>query len=435
MADHMRLLGFLMHTPINHLSLSWADEEDRRLSELSSFKPWQSLARKLEEYCFDGLFFADVPAPYDFYHDRTDEAVKYGVCWPSHDPVALLGAMASVTDHLGYAVTLSVAGIPPFLAVRTLSTLDYLSQGRIGWNIVTGNGRAEHRALGTEPLEHDARYDRADEYLRICYALWDGIGEKAIIADRNNGIYADPARVEKIDFEGKYLRCRATPSVLPSAQRRPVLFQAGSSGRGQAFAAKHSDVIFGIQSTIPAMKDFQASVKAASIAEGRNKPCQVLYAIQPYLGGTEEEAKRRREELLRRIPIDAALCRLSGTLGIDFGQMDLDLPLEELPTQASRGMMAAVSKIASEKRWTIREAIVATGTLGSIPSIVGTPQQVADQLETMWRESGCRGFNITPPISPKGLIDFAEQVVPLLQNRGVFRQEYSGRTFSENLLQ
>jgi alkanesulfonate monooxygenase SsuD/methylene tetrahydromethanopterin reductase-like flavin-dependent oxidoreductase (luciferase family) len=160
----MHILGFMMYTPINHMTMSWADPQDKQVTGFGSIKYWQRLAKILERGKLDGLFFADVPSVYDMYKNTTDVAIKYGVSWPAHDPVALIGIMAAATKHLGIATTVSAASLHPFLAVRSLSSLDFLSQGRVGWNIVTGNARSEHRAMGIDVVEHDERYDRADEY-------------------------------------------------------------------------------------------------------------------------------------------------------------------------------------------------------------------------------------------------------------------------------
>lgn len=429
----MHLLGFLMNTPINHMAMSWADPRDDQLSGLTSFRRWQETARLMERACFDGVFFADVPSVYDNYKGSPDEAMRYGVSWPTHDPVGLIGAMAAATEHLGFAVTVSVASQHPFLLVRTISTLDVLSGGRVGWNVVTGNALAEHRAVGLEVMEHDQRYDRAEEYMALVYELWDAIQPGAIRMDRAKGVFADPEKIRRIAFEGKYFRCHTTPSVLPSPQGRPLVFQAGTSDRGRRFAVQHSDVIFSIQNTWSGMNRFVSQIRDTASAMGTGRDPHVLFAIQPFLGGTEEEARRLRDGLIARIPLDAALTRISGTLGIDFSKLDLDQPLEAADTQASRGLMAVVSDAMREKGMTIREAITRYGMVGSIPQVVGTPEQVADQLEKAWRESGCHGFNITPAIHPQSLSDFAEQVVPILQRRGIFRTEYDGTTFRQNL--
>src|SRR5215475_4406548 len=429
----MHLISFLINSPINHTILSWSDPKDERLEALGSLKQWQRLAKTYERGLFDGVFFADTPGVFDRYKERSDEAVRYGVCWPPHDPVVLLSALAAATERLGLAVTLSISATRPYQAVRSLSTLDYLSGGRIGWNIVTGHLRGEYRALGLDQMEHDARYDRADEYMEVCRALWSGVHEGAVLADRTSGIFADPSKIDVIRYQGEYFRCHTVPPALPSRQGHPVLFQAGSSGRGQRFAIKNADVVFAIQPHMTGMKTFMQQLHGAAREADAPAP-KVTFGMQPILGGTEAEAKRRLEELSARIPLEAALSRLSGSLGVDFSKMDLDLPLEEQKTQGSEGLMKAMSASFENKRFTLREAAVRWGLAVGIPQLVGTPEQVADQLESIWRETGCHGFNLTPTITPSSIEEFVDEVVPILQRRGIFRTEYAGETFRENLL-
>jgi FMN-dependent oxidoreductase (nitrilotriacetate monooxygenase family) len=429
----MHLISFLINSPINHTILSWCDPRDQRLEALGGLKQWQHLAKTYERGLFDGIFFADTPGVFDRYHERSDEAVKYGVCWPSHDPVVLLSALAAATERLGLAVTLSISSTLPYQAVRSLSTLDYLSGGRIGWNVVTGHLRGEYRALGIDQIDHDVRYDRADEYMEVCRAMWSGVHEGAVLADRQSGIFADPAKVDVIRYQGKYFRCQTVPPVLPSRQGHPVLFQAGSSGRGQRFAIKNADVVFAIQPHMTGMKTFMQQLHAAAREADTPAP-KVTFGMQPILGGTEAEAKRRLEDLAARIPLEAALSRLSGSLGVDFSKMELDRPLEEQKTQGSEGLMKAMSASFENKRFTLREAAIRWGLAVGIPQIVGTPEQVADQLEAIWRETGCHGFNLTPTITPSSVEEFVDEVVPILQRRGIFRTEYAGETFRDNLL-
>ncbi len=429
----MHLISFLINSPINHTILSWSDPKDERLEALGSLKRWQRLAQIYERGLFDGIFFADTPGVFDRYKERSEEAVRYGVCWPSHDPVVLLSALAAATERLGLAVTLSISSTRPYQAVRSLSTLDYLSGGRIGWNIVTGHLRGEYRALGLDQMEHDARYDRADEYMEVCRALWSGVHEGAVLADKQSGLFADPAKVDVIQHQGTYFRCHTVPPALPSRQGHPVLFQAGSSGRGQRFAIKNADVVFAIQPHMTGMKTFMQQLHSAAREADMPAP-KVTFGMQPILGGTEAEAKRRLDELSARIPLEAALSRLSGSLGVDFSKMELDRPLEEQKTQGSEGLMKAMSASFENKRFTLREAAVRWGLAVGIPQLVGTPEQVADQLEAIWRETGCHGFNLTPTITPSSVEEFVDEVVPILQRRGIFRREYAGETFRENLL-
>ena len=434
MADMMRLLGFMMYTPINHMTMSWADPDDRQIDGFGSIDHWQALARTMERGCFDGVFFADVPAVYDFYKDTTDYAIRHGVSWPAHDPVALIGIMTAATRHLGVASTVSVASQHPFLTVRSLSSLDYLSQGRVGWNIVTGNARSEHRAMGLDVMDHDERYDRADEYLDVCHQLWRAISPDAVVADRAGGIYADPGMVGRITHDGRYFRCHATPSVLPSPQGRPVLFQAGSSGRGQRFAVTHADVIFAIQPDLTRMKTFMSQIRETARAQGKTEDPKVTFAIQPFIADSAAEARELKDEMLRRIPIDAALTRVSGTFGVDLSTVEIDKPLQDIDTQASRGLVKAMSSMFGDESISLREAVRLSGLVGLIPQVVGTPEMVAGEIEAIWRETGCHGFNITPATVPGGYDAFVDRVVPILQDKGIFRQQYESTTLRGNLL-
>ena len=431
----MHLMSFLIHSPMNHTILSWAHPKDERLDHLGSLAAWQELARTLERGRFDAIFFADTPGVFDRYKERVDEAVEYGVCWPAHDPMVLLPAMAAATEHLGLALTLSISGLAPYHAVRSLSTLDYLSGGRAGWNVVTGHLRGEHRALGLEQLDHDERYDRADEYLELCYKLWGGIKPGAIVADRAGGRFADPRLVDVIDHQGKYFKCRGVSPVLPSAQGHPVIFQAGSSGRGQELMVKHAEVIFAIQPHLEGMKRYMSQIRDAGEKHGRKEPIRVTFGVQPVIGGTEAEAQRSYDDLLARIPVEAALARLSGSLGVDFSTFELDKPLDEQPTQAGQGMMKAMTAMAGGKRMTLREiALYWGGSVGMLP-IIGSPEQVADRLETIWRETGCCGFNLTPTINDGSIRAFVDEVVPVLQKKGVLRRDYEHKTLRANLME
>jgi long-chain alkane monooxygenase len=431
-ADQIHLVSFLIHSPINHTIGTWADPGDNRLQAMADVRVWQDLARTLERGKFDGVFFADTPGVFDRYKDRVDEAVRYGVCWPTHDPVVLLSALAAATEHLGLAATISTGANHPYSVVRSLGSLDALSGGRAGWNIVTGHLRGEHRAFGLPELPHDQRYDRADEYMELCYALWSSVGEGAILADKASRQFADPEKVALVRHAGEYFNCQTVGPVWPSPQGRPVLFQAGSSGRGQQFAIQHADVVFAVQPNLPGMKRFMDDFRAAAAAQGRREP-KVSFGVQPILGGTEVEAKAHLKALEERIPIEAALTRISGTLGVDFSTYDLDRPLQEIQTQASQGLMKAMASGFGDRPFTLREAAIRYGLAIGIPQLVGTPEQVADQLEQIWRETGCHAFNVTPTVMASSVEDFVDQVVPILQKRGVYRTEYEGRTFRQNL--
>lgn len=433
MGRYIHLVSFQINSPINHTVLSWAHPDDNRLRALGDLKLWIDMARTLERGLFDAIFFADTPGVFDRYMDRMDDAIRYGVCWPTMDPVTLLGAIAGATERLGLAATVSTGPHHPYSVVRQLSTLDYMSGGRVGWNIVTGHLRGEHRAYGLAELPHDERYDRAEEYMEICYALWNSVGEGAVLADKAGGVFADPDRVGKVSHQGKYFNCNTVAPALPSPQGRPVLFQAGSSGRGQQFAMKHADVVFAIQPNVAGMKKFMGDFRAAAAQYGRDPAPGVTFGIQPVVGGTEEEARAKLNDIIERIPLEGAISRLSGTMGVDFSGMELDQPLAEMQTQGSQGLMKAFSNVVGEKPLTLRDVAIRWGLAVGMPQLVGAPEQVADQLETIWRETGCHGYNVTPHIMPSSISDFVDEVVPILQKRGVYPTEYLGTTLRENV--
>jgi len=433
MGKRIHLVSFQINSPINHTILSWADAADNRLQALGDMKLWQEVGRTLERGRFDAIFFADTPGVFDRYKERLDESLRYGVCWPTHDPVPLLGIIGAATEHLGLTATVSTGPHHPYALVRSLSTLDHLTRGRIGWNIVTGHLRGEHRAFGLPVLEHDQRYDRAEEYIEVCYRLWDSVADDAIVADKASGVFADPAKIEIIEHAGEYFRCNTVSPAWPSPQRRPVLFQAGSSGRGQRFAMRHAEVVFAIQPNLASMKRFMAEFHALAAEMGVRRVPGVTFGVQPIIGGTEAEARAKLDGLIDRIPPEASIARLSGSMGVDFSGMELDQPLAEMQTQGSQGLMKAFSTAVGDKPLTLRDVAIRWGLAVGMPQLIGTPEQVADQMETIWRETGCHGFNVTPHVMPSSIEDFVDQVVPILQKRGIYRTEYEGRTFRENL--
>ena len=435
MQSKMHLMQMLIHTSCTHTLLGWADPDDRQLDGLQDFAYWQGLARTLERGCFDGVFFADSPATHAVYKGSVAHSVQYGASWPNHDPMPLVAVMAAATRHLGIGVTLSTTGTTPYLATRRMSTLNYLSRGRVGWNIVSGFSNAEHMANGmATQMAHDERYDQADEFMAICYALWDSVPADAILRNAASGQFADPAKIKQVDFKGRYLSCKAVAPVLPSRYGRPLLFQAGSSGRGMKFAMDHAEVIFAIQAHVAGMKKSMDQLRAAAVANGKSEVPKVLYGLQPIVRSTEAEARARMEELAQRIPLDAILARLSGVFGVDLSQFDPDRPLSEMESNASRGLMSATLASADGKAVTLREAASKWALSVAIPQVVGTPEQVADEFERAWREIGCHGFNLSPTTSPDSIDDFVDHVVPILQRRGVYRTSYEGENFRENLL-
>jgi FMN-dependent oxidoreductase (nitrilotriacetate monooxygenase family) len=433
LADKIHFNQIMMSLPATHKMGAWADEGDTQFAGLGDFGYWQSVAQELERACFDGIFFADVPVASGGYGEGQKEAIKYGVVWPTHDPMPLAAAMAAATKRLGFILTLSIVGHHPYLAVRRLSTLDYLSNGRMGWNIVTGAHRAEHSAVGAEQPVHDDRYEVAEEFIEVCYRLWGSIDRDAVVFDRKNRIFADPSKVRRVEYKGKHFSCTAYVPTLLSPQGHPVIFQAGSSGRGMEYAVKHAEAVFAIQPSLDHMKRYMASLDAEAKRQGMTNQVKVMFGVQPVIGGTEEEARaiarRTREEVL----FEAGLARLSGTINLDFSKFDPDEPLAGTKTEGGQGLLAAFSSPLDGKSLTLRDIALNFGVCGGTPRLVGTPEQVADKLIDLWRTTGCHGFNMSPMASPTSIFDFTREVVPILQKRGVYRTEYPAKTLRENL--
>lgn len=431
---HFNLI--LSNTPVTHLQSSWVHPQDRQASGLFSTAYWKELAVVAERGKFDGLFFADVLSVPDSSPQGALSAMAAGANYPRHDPMPLIPVMADATRHLGFGVTLTVLGTPPFMAVRRLTTLDNLTGGRLAWNVVTSHMKSDHTALGLEQPEHDLRYEQAEEYLEICYRLWDAFPRDAIVEDREKGIFVDTDKIRRVDYSGRYHSCHAYPVAPCSPQGRPLIFQAGQSGRGMRFATRHADAIYALQPRQGAMKSFVSRVREATRANGLSTEPKVFFGVQPFLGGTREEARTRYEELRSRISLEAALTRLGGMIGATFATSDLDRPLENYATEASRGLLDATLSALEGRAPTVREAALHWGmAIGMMPQYVGTPEGFVDWIENLWRESGAFGFTISPTISPGSVVDFVEHVVPLLQRRGLMRTEYAGTTYRENLLQ
>jgi long-chain alkane monooxygenase len=423
---HFNLVA--LSAPNNHVHAGWAHPADLQGEGLMSPEYWGHIARTLERGRFDGIFFADTlsAGTYD------PEGIAEGSA-PRPDPLMLVTLMSQMTTYLGFGVTLTTVGTPPFLAVRRIGTIDNLSGGRVAWNVVTSYMEGDFKALGLERPEHDSRYDQADEYMEIAYLLWDSFPRDAVIRDKQSGHYIDPTKVKRVQYTGKYYSCDTLPSMVCSPQGRPLIFQAGASGRGMRFAATHADAVFALQPRV-AMETYVANTRTAADGVGRPHP-RVFFGVQPYVASTMAEAEQRLEELKERIPIGPALDRLGWLLDRKFSEDDLDKPIEIGETQASQGWMAAVDNWSKDRAPTLREMVLDLAISPMTPRIVGTPEQVADTLESWWRETGCYGFTFSPNVMPASLEAFVDHVVPILQQRGLMRTEYAGTTYRENLLQ
>jgi FMN-dependent oxidoreductase (nitrilotriacetate monooxygenase family) len=351
------------------------------------------------------------------------------------DPVPLLGALAATTTHLGLGATRSTSYDQPYHVAREFATLDHLSGGRAAWNVVTSMNDGEALNFGLpEHLEHDLRYDRADEFVELTMALWESWERDALLLDRAGGRYADPARVHYVQHEGRWFRSRGPLNIPRSPQGRPVIIQAGSSGRGKLFAARWAEAIFTIQQTRAQMKAFYDDVKAAVESLGRpREACKILTAVMPFVAPTRAQAQAQRDEHNALVHPLVGLSTLSSHSNLDFSTHPLDRPLGEARSRGTEGLFAHVRRITENEQLTLGEVGTLYGRGVLVPQLCGTPAELADELEAIVRDEAADGFVISPAYLPDSLESFVELVVPELQRRGLFRREYAGSQLRDHL--
>jgi FMN-dependent oxidoreductase (nitrilotriacetate monooxygenase family) len=433
MTRQIRLNAFDMNC-VGHIQQGmWTHPRDRS-ADYRDLDHWMSLARTLERGLFDGLFLADVLGVYDVYESSPDAALRNAVQVPVGDPMLLVPAMAAVTAHLGFGVTCNTTYEPPYLFARRMSTLDHLTKGRIGWNIVTGYLDSAARGAGmTQQVGHDERYDSADEYMNVVYRLWEESWEDgAVLRDRARGVFTDPARVHRIVTEGRY-RIDAIHLCEPSPQRTPVLYQAGASTRGREFAATHAECVFVNGTTKANVASLVADTRARAAALGRDpRALSFFVGASVVVGRTEAEARDKLEDYRAHASIEGALAHFSAGTGMDFARFGMDEPIRAATTEANRSNVEAVTTRA-EQVWTKRK-LIDSMVLGSRqPPIVGSPAQVADALQAWVDEADIDGFNLSRTVMPECVEDFIDLVVPVLQARGAYKTEYASGPLRQKL--
>ena len=426
--------AFHMNCVVHQSPGLWAHPDDQ-MHQYTDLHTWVELAKLLERGKFDALFLADVVGVYDVYHGNRNAAVTQAAQIPVNDPVMLVPAMAHATEHLGFAFTSSVLQNYPFAFARTISTLDHLTKGRVAWNIVASYLESGGRSFGHTGLpSHDERYDMADEYLEVCYKLWEASWEDdAVLLDRRHGRYADPAKVHDIHHEGKYFSSHGCHLSEPSPQRTPVLYQAGASPRGRQFAAQHAECVFVSGPRPQVVGQYIHDTRAQARQWGRN-PEDVLFFMYAKVitGGTEAEARKKYNDFLEQVNYEGALALLSGWGGIDFGQFAPDQPLEYVETNAVRTLMQGFAQAEAGHKWTVRDLARFVGIGGGGPVFVGAPEQIVETFQE-WMQVGVDGFNIAYAITPGSYVDFIEGVVPVLQKRGLMQEDYAEGTLREKL--
>jgi len=423
------LNAFDMAAPGHIQQGMWTHPRDTS-ANYTQLEHWTDLARLLERGLFDGLFLADVLGIYDVYGGSPDAALRNAVQVPLLDPLMLVPAMAAVTTHLGFGVTCNLAYEPPYLFARRMSTLDHLTRGRIGWNVVTGYLDSAARALGyAGQMQHDDRYDLADEYMDAVYALWEGSwAEGAVMRDAAQGTFTDPARVRRIEHAGRQYQISAMHLCQPSPQRTPVLYQAGASERGRMFAGRHAECVFVNGTTPSAVAGLVADLRARAAP----RPIRVFVGATVIVGATEQQARDLLADYASHASAEGALAHASASLGIDFARYGMDEPVAAGPTNAIQSNVAAMAQVAGPA-WTKRR-LLEQSVLGSRqPPIVGDPVQVADALQAWVTAADVDGFNLSRTVMPECLQSFIELVVPILQERGVYKSAYAPGTYREKL--
>lgn len=422
-APHLLLNAFNMNC-VGHINHGlWTHPRDRSV-DYNTLPYWTDLARTLERGLFDGLFLADIVGVYDVYQGNVDLPLREAIQLPVNDPLMLVPAMAAVTRHLGFGVTVNLSYEQPYLLARRFSTLDHLTGGRIGWNIVTGYLDSAARAMGRAgQAPHDERYDRADEFMDVLYQLWEGSWEDgAVQRDKARRVFADPARVHEVKHHGRWFDVQGYHLAEPSPQRTPVLYQAGSSGRGQRFAARHAECVFISPPDKATAKRMVHSLRQALVDAGRRPDdVKVLMGTAVVTGRTTAEARDLHADYLQYASRDAGLAHFAASVGVDFARYDLDAPVDYSPGQAIESARAS----AQEHGWTRRRLLQLFELGGRYPAIVGDAQQVADELQSWIADTGIDGFNLSRTVVPESYEHFIDLVVPELQDRGVYKTAYA----------
>ncbi|WP_339375808.1 LLM class flavin-dependent oxidoreductase [Calothrix sp. NIES-2098] len=430
----MHLAGFMIASQVVHSHALW--RHPRTDSGFLEAEYYQNIARVLERGKFDLLFFADVLSMPDRYGGHFEPSLKYGAQGAVIlDPLLVATAMAVVTKHIGIGITRSTTYYQPYDLARAFATLDHISKGRVAWNVVTSGKDSEAQNFGIDKhLEHDTRYDRADEFIEVAFKLWDSWEEGALVLDRENGIFADPEKVNYVQHVGNWFKVRGPLTVPRSPQRRPVIIQAGSSDKGREFAAKWAEVIFEISPNPTIMKSYYQDVKSRLAKYGRNRDaCKILPAIMPFVGETETIAREKQAFHNNLVHPLAGLLMFANSSGIDLSEHPLDEPLQKLEVSGSRGQFQMIQKLSEKEGLTLKDVGQAYGRSVLVPQLVGTPTQIADELEVLFREEAGDGFIISPAYLPGAFDEFVDLVVPELQKRGLFRKEYTGSTLKDSL--
>jgi len=426
----IKLGAFLMET--GHHIAAWRHPQAHAAAGLD-FAHYAELAQIAERAKFDTIFFADSVGVRD-----TDLASLSRTARADHfEPITLLSALAAVTKHIGLTATVSTSFNEPYNVARKFASLDHLSAGRAGWNLVTSSSEAEaHNFSLDHHFDHALRYERAREFYDVVTGLWDSWEDDAFVRDKSSGLYFDPTKLHALNHRGTHFKVKGPLNVARAPQGWPVVVQAGASEAGRELAAQTAEVIFVAHQTLDEAQSFYRDVKGRLGKYGRHADdLKIMPGIFPVIGRTQEEADEKFEALQSLIhPVVGVSLLSKMTGGIDLSSFPVDGPVPDLPeTNGGKSRQRLLLDLARRENLTIRDLYLRIAGARGHQQVVGTPQSIADQLQQWFEEGAADGFNIMSPWLPGGLVEFADQVVPELQRRGLFRTEYEGRTLRENL--
>ncbi|AEA28360.1 FMN-dependent oxidoreductase, nitrilotriacetate monooxygenase family [Pseudonocardia dioxanivorans CB1190] len=437
MTSNRRIMlnGFKSAT-IGHTALGLWTHPDNAVRDYGRLDYWTGIARTLERGCFDALFIADAQGVIDVYQGSTDVTLREALGIPIIDPMLLVSAMAAATEHLGFAVTASTTYEKPFDLARKFATLDLVTGGRVGWNIVTSSSRSEAENFGmSKPIPHDERYRIADEFMDVVYKLWESSwDDDAVVHDRERRVFVDPAKVRRIEHHGKYFDVPGIFICEPSPQRTPALYQAGSSTAGIAFAARHAEGVFVSFPRMDMVRDAVRTLRAAAVEAGRPPGDLKVFPLSTVVTAeTDELAWEKYHEYRAHSRSEANLARFSALVHVDMAALDPDEPLEYVESDGIQGSLSVFTKADPTRKWTPREIgeFLSVSSMGAL--FVGSPTTVADQLEEWVEQADVDGFNISDTLSSVTFPDFVDLVVPELRRRGRVWSSYEGATFREHL--
>lgn len=424
-------------TCVSHQSAGTWRHPSSQASKYNDIDYWTNLARELERGCFDTMFIADVVGVYDVYRGTAEMALKDAAQVPVNDPFGAISAMAAVTSNVGFGVTAAVTFEHPYLLARRLSTLDHLTKGRVAWNVVSSylNSAAVNVGMDQQ-MAHDERYDMADEYMDVVYKLMEGSWEDgAVHRNKESGVFTDGSKVHPIRHNGKYYKVPGFHLCEPSPQRTPVIFQAGASGRGRQFAARHAEGMFVLATSVEQCKPMTEDIRNLAEKAGRSRDSIKIFALLTVITGpTDEAAQAKYDEYLSYASPEGMLALYGGWTGLDFSKLDPDAPLEAVENDSLRTTLESLTKGHDGPAWTVRDVIKNRCIGGLGPVLVGGPKKIADELERWVDVGGLDGFNLAYAVTPGTTTDFIDFVVPELRKRGRAQSSYAPGTFRQKLI-